>query len=100
MERGRHGDRRSSKGFEAASVVRAANDAPLNNLGLVGLGSMLDAEVNDASSQPEWDAWVAAAPGGHHLQTSGGGTSKPAQGGRPLGSCCAAPESSWAAFNF
>jgi lipid II:glycine glycyltransferase (peptidoglycan interpeptide bridge formation enzyme) len=41
---------------------------------------MLDVEVNDASSQPEWDAWVAAAPGGHHLQTSGWGYVKASAG--------------------
>jgi lipid II:glycine glycyltransferase (peptidoglycan interpeptide bridge formation enzyme) len=32
---------------------------------------MLDVEIHEGSSHPEWDDWVAAASGGHHLQTSG-----------------------------
>jgi peptidoglycan pentaglycine glycine transferase (the first glycine) len=28
-------------------------------------------EIEQAERNPEWDAWVASAPGGHHVQTSG-----------------------------
>ena len=28
-------------------------------------------EIDQAERNHEWDAWVASAPGGHHLQTSG-----------------------------
>ncbi len=42
--------------------------------------SMLDVEVNDAPRHPEWDEWVAAAPGGHHLQSSGWGYVKAGAG--------------------
>ena len=41
---------------------------------------MLEVEINDALSHPEWDAWVAAAPGGHHLQSSGWGYVKAGTG--------------------
>ena len=41
---------------------------------------MLEIEVDDAPSHPEWDAWVAAAPGGHHLQSSGWGYVKAGAG--------------------
>jgi lipid II:glycine glycyltransferase (peptidoglycan interpeptide bridge formation enzyme) len=43
---------------------------------------VLDIEVDDAPSHPEWDAWVSAAPGGHHLQTSGWGYVKAGVGWR------------------
>jgi lipid II:glycine glycyltransferase (peptidoglycan interpeptide bridge formation enzyme) len=45
-----------------------------------GMKSMLDIEVDDAPSHPEWDAWLATAPGGHHLQTSGWGYVKAGSG--------------------
>jgi lipid II:glycine glycyltransferase (peptidoglycan interpeptide bridge formation enzyme) len=32
---------------------------------------MLDVELRETPSDPEWDKWVAATDGGHHLQTSG-----------------------------
>jgi lipid II:glycine glycyltransferase (peptidoglycan interpeptide bridge formation enzyme) len=41
---------------------------------------MLDIEVDDAPSHPEWDAWLSTAPGGHHLQTSGWGCVKAGSG--------------------
>jgi lipid II:glycine glycyltransferase (peptidoglycan interpeptide bridge formation enzyme) len=41
---------------------------------------MLDVEVNDAARHPEWDAWVATTPGGHHLQSSGWGYVKAGAG--------------------
>jgi lipid II:glycine glycyltransferase (peptidoglycan interpeptide bridge formation enzyme) len=41
---------------------------------------VLDIEVDDAPSHPEWDAWVAAAPGGNHLQASGWGYVKAGAG--------------------
>jgi lipid II:glycine glycyltransferase (peptidoglycan interpeptide bridge formation enzyme) len=41
---------------------------------------MLDIEVDDAPSHPEWDAWLSTAPGGHHLQTSGWGYVKAGSG--------------------
>jgi lipid II:glycine glycyltransferase (peptidoglycan interpeptide bridge formation enzyme) len=44
---------------------------------------MLDVEVDTRDSNPEWDAWVAAAPGGHHLQSSGWGYVKAEAGWRP-----------------
>jgi peptidoglycan pentaglycine glycine transferase (the first glycine) len=31
----------------------------------------LAVEVDRAPTHPEWDAWVARTPGGHHLQTAG-----------------------------
>jgi lipid II:glycine glycyltransferase (peptidoglycan interpeptide bridge formation enzyme) len=43
---------------------------------------VLDIEVDDTPSHPEWDAWVSAAPGGHHLQTSGWGYVKAGAGWR------------------
>jgi hypothetical protein len=43
---------------------------------------MLDIEVSDAPSHPEWDAWLSTAPGGHHLQTSGWGYVKAGSGWR------------------
>lgn len=43
---------------------------------------MLDIEVDDVSSHPEWDAWLSTAPGGHHLQTSGWGYVKAGSGWR------------------
>jgi lipid II:glycine glycyltransferase (peptidoglycan interpeptide bridge formation enzyme) len=48
--------------------------------GLGGRGSVLDIEVDDAPTHPEWDAWVSATPGGHHLQTSGWGYVKAGAG--------------------
>ena len=59
---------------------------------------MWDIEVHEAPTHPAWDDWVAAAPGGHHLQTSGWGYVKAAAGwratrilvrnrGRILGGC-------------
>jgi lipid II:glycine glycyltransferase (peptidoglycan interpeptide bridge formation enzyme) len=41
---------------------------------------MLDVEVHEGPSHPEWDDWVAAASGGHHLQTSGWGYVKAGAG--------------------
>jgi lipid II:glycine glycyltransferase (peptidoglycan interpeptide bridge formation enzyme) len=32
---------------------------------------MASVEIDRAQANPEWDAWVSATPGGHHLQTSG-----------------------------
>jgi lipid II:glycine glycyltransferase (peptidoglycan interpeptide bridge formation enzyme) len=43
---------------------------------------MWDIEVDEASANPVWDDWVAATPGGHHLQTSGWGYVKAAAGWR------------------
>jgi lipid II:glycine glycyltransferase (peptidoglycan interpeptide bridge formation enzyme) len=40
----------------------------------------LDVQVTKAASDPEWDAWVAATPGGHHVQTSGWAHVKAAAG--------------------
>jgi lipid II:glycine glycyltransferase (peptidoglycan interpeptide bridge formation enzyme) len=40
----------------------------------------LQVHVNHERSHPEWDAWVAAAPGGHHLQTAGWARVKAAAG--------------------
>jgi lipid II:glycine glycyltransferase (peptidoglycan interpeptide bridge formation enzyme) len=59
---------------------------------------MWDIEVHEAPMHLAWDDWVAAAPGGHHLQTSGWGYVKAAAGwratrilvrdrGRILGGC-------------
>jgi lipid II:glycine glycyltransferase (peptidoglycan interpeptide bridge formation enzyme) len=39
-------------------------------------------EVHDTWPDPEWDDWVDATPGGHHLQTSGWGHVKAAAGWR------------------
>ena len=41
---------------------------------------MLDIEVNHAPLDPEWDLWLAAAPGGHHVQSSGWGQVKATAG--------------------
>jgi peptidoglycan pentaglycine glycine transferase (the first glycine) len=41
---------------------------------------MLDIDVNDAPSDPEWDRWLAGAPGGHHVQSSGWGQVKATAG--------------------
>ena len=41
---------------------------------------MPDIDVNDAPSDPEWDRWLAAAPGGHHVQSSGWGQVKSTAG--------------------
>jgi lipid II:glycine glycyltransferase (peptidoglycan interpeptide bridge formation enzyme) len=41
---------------------------------------VLEIEAHDGPSHPEWDAWVAAAPGGHHLQSSGWGYVKAGAG--------------------
>jgi lipid II:glycine glycyltransferase (peptidoglycan interpeptide bridge formation enzyme) len=49
-----------------------------------GSDLVLDVEVREGSSDPEWDDWVAAVPGGHHLQTSGWGNVKAGAGWRPL----------------
>jgi lipid II:glycine glycyltransferase (peptidoglycan interpeptide bridge formation enzyme) len=43
---------------------------------------VLEIEVDDKPSHPEWDEWVAAAPGGHHLQSSGWGHVKAGTGWR------------------
>lgn len=32
---------------------------------------MTDLQVDHSERNPEWDAWVASTPGGHHVQTSG-----------------------------
>jgi peptidoglycan pentaglycine glycine transferase (the first glycine) len=34
---------------------------------------MWDVQIDQESTHPEWDEWVASVPGGHHLQTSGWG---------------------------
>jgi lipid II:glycine glycyltransferase (peptidoglycan interpeptide bridge formation enzyme) len=53
-------------------VIEArGRDGAYRGLAHEGMGSVLEIEVDDAPSHPEWDAWVAAAPGGHHLQSSG-----------------------------
>jgi lipid II:glycine glycyltransferase (peptidoglycan interpeptide bridge formation enzyme) len=41
---------------------------------------MLDVEISEGSPHPEWDDWVAATRGGHHLQTSGWGYVKAGAG--------------------
>jgi lipid II:glycine glycyltransferase (peptidoglycan interpeptide bridge formation enzyme) len=41
---------------------------------------MPDVEVREGGPDPEWDDWVAATPGGHHLQTSGWGYVKAGAG--------------------
>jgi lipid II:glycine glycyltransferase (peptidoglycan interpeptide bridge formation enzyme) len=43
---------------------------------------VLDVVVDEASLHPEWDDWLAAAPGGHHLQTSRWGCVKVGTGWR------------------
>jgi hypothetical protein len=49
-------------------------------------------EVDDAQAHPEWDAWLAAAPGGDHLQASGWGyVSRRTRDGGRRDSCCVAP---------
>jgi lipid II:glycine glycyltransferase (peptidoglycan interpeptide bridge formation enzyme) len=44
----------------------------------------LDVQVDDALRHSEWDAWVATAPGGHHLQSSGWGYVKAGSGWRTV----------------
>jgi lipid II:glycine glycyltransferase (peptidoglycan interpeptide bridge formation enzyme) len=41
---------------------------------------VLTIEVDDTPSHPEWDKWVDATPGGHHLQSSGWGHVKAGAG--------------------
>jgi lipid II:glycine glycyltransferase (peptidoglycan interpeptide bridge formation enzyme) len=43
---------------------------------------MVDTEVDEAPTHPAWDDWVAAVPGGHHLQTSAWGYVKAGVGWR------------------
>ena len=43
---------------------------------------MLEIEVDDRPSHPEWDEWLDGAPGGHHLQSSGWGYVKAGTGWR------------------
>ena len=41
-------------------------------------------EIDQRERNPEWDAWVATAPGGHHLQTSGWANVKALAGWRAI----------------
>jgi len=41
---------------------------------------MLEIDVNDEPLDPEWDLWLATAPGGHHVQSSGWGQVKSTAG--------------------
>ncbi len=49
-----------------------------------GAALCADITLSDSPHDPEWDAFVDAAPGGHHLQTSLWAQVKAKQGWRPL----------------
>ena len=65
---------------QRAGADDVVNGRPANSLQSARLIVMLDVEVREGQSDPEWDNWVAAAPGGHHLQTSGWGYVKAGAG--------------------